>query len=108
MERLPGDETNLLQEVLNRTTTMLRHYDLRLSYSVDVEDNSYTVDVLPTDLDHVGVQMRLQSYKRLVAIAQDIVSATDASHLESAIQRARCELDPVSLYVVDSDHEENA
>ena len=93
MKRLPGDETSLLRLVLDRADAALKYYNLRLSYSVDVDDNSYTVQVLPEGLDHVGVLMRLERHDRLLSILEDIVSASEDVGGEHAIQRARCELD---------------
>ena len=80
---------------------MLRRYDLRLSYTIDVEDNSYTADVVPDGLDHVGVLMRLQRHDTLQTILEGILSAPDSAAREQAIQRARCALAPHSLRLVE-------
>jgi hypothetical protein len=93
MKRLPGDEASLLRLVLDHAGAALRYYNLRLSYSVDIDDNSYTVQVLPEGLDYVGVLMRLERNARLQSIVEDIVGAGDDVGRERAIQRARCELD---------------
>ena len=94
MKRLPGDEATLLRAVIRNATNMLKRYNLSLQYSVDVADNSYTVDVLPDGLDHVGVSMRLQRHDMLQEILSDIVHAADPSARELAIHRAGCALDP--------------
>jgi hypothetical protein len=101
MKRDPGDEALLLRRVIESVAAMLKRYDLRLSYTIDVEDNSYTADVLPNGLDHVGVLMRLQRHDTLQTILEDIVSAPDLAAREQAIQRARCALAPQSLRLVE-------
>ena len=101
MKRNPGDEALLLRRVIENAAAMLKRYDLRLSYTIDVEDNSYTADVLPNGLDHVGVLMRLQRHDTLQTILEDIVSAPDSAARQRAIQRARCALDPQSLRLVE-------
>ena len=100
MKRLPGDEATLLREVIKSATNMLERYDLCLQYSVDVADNSYTADVLPAGLDHVGVLMRLRRHDELQEILKDIVSAADPVAREFAIQRAGCALDPRAPQIV--------
>lgn len=101
MKRLPGDEVTLLRLVLDRAGDALTYYNLRLSYSVDIDDNSYTVQILPGDLDYVGAQMRLEHQDRLRSILEDIVGADDDVGRERAIQRARCELDSRALRVLE-------
>ena len=99
MKRSPGDESKLLRSVIERAAVMLKYYDLRLSYTIDVEDNSYTTNVTPNGLDNVGVLMRLQRHDSLQAILEDIVAAPDAVARERAIQRARCTLTPQALRI---------
>lgn len=101
MKRVPGDEALLLRRVIQSAAVMLKRYDLRLSYTIDVEDNSYTTDILPNGLDHVGVLMRLQRHDTLQTILEDIVFAPDSATRERAIQRGRCALDPQSLRLVE-------
>ena len=100
MNRLPGDEATLLRAVIKSATNMLERYDLCLQYSVDVADNSFTADVLPAGLDHVGVLMRLRRHDELQEILKDIVSAADPVAREFAIQRAGCALDPRAPQIV--------
>lgn len=101
MKRASGNEATLLRRVLDRTDAMLQYYNLRLSYTVNIEDNSYTVQVLPEGLDNVGVLMRLERHDKFQSILEEIVSAPDAAAKERAIQRARCELDPRALCAVE-------
>ena len=101
MKRLPGDEASLLRLVLDRADAALKYYNLTLSYSVDVDDNSYTVQILPEGLDYVGVLMQLERHDRLQSILEHIVGADDDVGRERAIQRARCELDSRTLGVVE-------
>lgn len=101
MKRSPGNEASLLRLVIDRAAAALKYYNLRLSYSLDVDDNSYTVQVLPEGLDYVGVLMRLERHDRLQSILEDIVGARDDVGRERAIQRARCELDSRALRVVE-------
>lgn len=101
MKRVRGDEAVLLREVLERAIGMLRYYGLVLSYTIDIEDNSYTTTVNPEGLDGVGVLIRLDRYKRFEAILTEIVSAPDDTARERAIQRARCELDDSALRLVE-------
>ncbi len=101
MKRAPADEALLLRRVIESAAAMLKRYDLRLSYTIDVEDRSYTADVLPNGLDHVGVLMRLQRHDTLQTILEDIVSAPDLATREQAIQRARSVLAPESLRLVE-------
>ncbi|RVT93449.1 hypothetical protein EOD43_06120 [Sphingomonas crocodyli] len=91
----------MLKLALDRADNALKYYNLRLSYSVDVEDNSYTVQVLPEGLDNAGVLMRLARHDRLQSILEDILVASDDLALDLAIQRARCELAPRALRVVE-------
>lgn len=94
MKRYPGDEAALLGEVIRRAKIMLTRYGLKLTHTVNIEDNSYTVDVLPDGLDHVGVVMRLQRHDELQAVLREIVFADDSTARELALQRAGCLLDP--------------
>lgn len=105
MKRLPGKESTLLRQVLKHADNMLKYYNLRLSYTVDVPENSYTVQILPEGLDSVGVLMRLQRYERFQSILEDIVAASDTTALGRAVQRARCELDPRAPYAVEDDRD---
>lgn len=101
MKRAPGDEALLLRRVIESIAAMLKRYDLRLSYTIDVQDNSYTADVLPDGLDHVGVVMRLQRHDAFQTILEDIVSAPDSAARERAIQRARSALTRQPLRLVE-------
>ncbi len=101
MKRDPADEALLLRRVIESAAAMLKRYDLRLSYTIDVEDRSYTADVLPNGLDHVGVLMRLQRHDMLQTILEGIVSAPDSAARERAIQRARSVLAPQSLRLIE-------
>lgn len=101
MKRKTGDESSLLRSVLGRAQVMLKNYGLKLSYSIDVEDNSYTVDVLPEGLDYVGVLMRLQRYDELQELLKEIVFAEDDTARRIAMQRAGCLLDSGVLRVVE-------
>lgn len=101
MKRQAGDEATLLRLVLDRAVGMLRYYDLSLSYKIDLEDNSYTVEVNPGGLEPAGVLIRLQRSDELKAVLESIVSAQDPAETERAIQRGRCVLDSRSLRLVE-------
>lgn len=101
MERAPGDEATLLRAVLARSDGLLQHYNLRLSYTIDVEDNSFTTQVLQEGLDYVGVLVRLEQHDKFQSILEEIVSAPNVAAKERAIQRARCELDQRALRVAE-------
>ena len=101
MERQPGDEAILLRSTLDSAARMLKRYDLRLSYTIDVKDNSYTVDVVPNGLDQVGVLMRLQRHDVFQEILEAIIAASDLAAKEQAIQRARSALNTRSLRIVE-------
>lgn len=79
---------------------MLKRYNLRLQYSVDVTDNSYTTDVLPDGLDPVGVLMRLQRHDELQEILKEIVYAANPEARQLAIQRGGCALDSKAPHLV--------
>lgn len=101
MERQPGDEAILLRSAIDSAARMLNRYDLRLSYTIDVKDNSYTVDVVPNGLDQVGVLMRLQRHDVFQEILEAIIAAPDLAAKEQAIQRARSALNTRSLRIVE-------
>lgn len=101
MKRQQGDEAVLLRSVLDSAARMLKRYDLRLLYTIDVKDNSYTTDVVPNGLDQVGVLMRLQRHDVLQEIMEEIISAPDLVAREKAIQRGRCALDTQALRIVE-------
>lgn len=83
----------LLREVLDRVDRMLRPYGLASEYSIDVPDNSYTVNVHAEGLGFDETWMRLQHCDKLRAILEEIVFANDEQTRTIAIQRAGCMLD---------------
>jgi hypothetical protein len=101
MQRFRGDEAKLLREVIGRVEVVLTRYGLKLTHTVDVEDNSYTVDVLPDGLDHVGVLMRLERYEDFQSLLHEIVFTEDEAARKIAMQRAGCMLDPRALRLVE-------
>lgn len=101
IKRHPGNEAILLREVLDRLDRMLRPYGLVAEYSIDVKDNSYTVDVHAEGLGFDETWMRLQRYDELRAILEEIVFASDEEAQTLSIQRAGCMLDPRSPRVVE-------
>ncbi|MCE2580713.1 hypothetical protein LDL36_20140 [Komagataeibacter sp. FNDCR1] len=95
------EEGRILRCVINRIEFMLRYYNLRLEYSVDVKKNSFTTQISPNGLDPVGVLMRLKRHDELEDILASIVNATDPKSKEHAIQRGRCVLNSQALHAVD-------
>lgn len=95
------EEGRILRCVINRIEVMLRYYNLRLEYNVDVKKNSFTTQISPNGLDPVGVLMRLKRHDELEEILASIVNATDPQSKEHAIQRGRCVLNSQALHAVD-------
>ncbi|MEM7690117.1 MAG: hypothetical protein AAF291_13935 [Pseudomonadota bacterium] len=101
IKRLPGNETDLLRAALAGIDGMLKPYGLASEYSIDVEDNSYTVDVHAVGLAFDETWMRLKLYDELCSILNEIVFASDEQARMIAIQRAGCLLDSGRLRVID-------
>lgn len=101
MKREAGDEAILLRLALERAESMLRCYNLRLAYAIDLTENTYTVEVNPDGLEPAGVLIRLQRYDELKALLEITVNAEDPAEKERAIQRGRCLLDSRSLRLVE-------
>ena len=101
IKRLLGDENTLLRAVLDRLSCMLQPYGLAAEYTIDVTDNSYTVNVHALGLGFDEAWMRLQHYDELRAILEEIVFAPNEKGQTFAMQRAGCMLDSRILRVVE-------